>query len=240
MLLSVGSVGILGMLLLIVVTTLGGDPAELAASPTPIADVVSATLGPVVGTALLIFVIMSIFSCGLMIMLSNSRLIWAMSRDQRFPGWRMFARVSPRFGTPFAAAVLVLVLGQAILAVFANATDALFVLFAAGSLIPALIYAGTVGMYLFKRRSLPSAPEGALKIPRWLEVLAAVIATAWLIFELSIFRDASFAAPWTYVAIMLGVGAVYLVFLLVTRGGPKGMTMPDLTSIDATFEEPSK
>lgn len=237
MLLSVGSVGVLGMLLLIVVTTLGGDAAKLATSPTPMADVVSATLGPVVGTALLIFVIMSIFSCGLMIMLSNSRLIWAMSRDERFPGWRMFSRVSPRFGTPFAAAVLVLVLGQAILALFANATDALFILFAAGSLIPALIYAGTIGMYLFKRRTLPPPPEGALRIPRWLEVLAAVVAAAWLVFELSIFRDASFARPWAYVLLMVGLGAVYLIFLLVRRGGMKGLTMPDLKSIDSRFEE---
>lgn len=237
MMISVGSVGVLGLLLLIAVSMLGGDPASLANSSTPMADVVSDTLGPVVGTLLLVAVLISIFSCGLMIMLSNSRLVWAMSRDERFPGWRLFSRVNRRFRTPLASAALVMLIGQLILAVFSQTTDALFVLFAAGSLIPALIYAGTVGMYVYKRRTLPAAPKGALRIPRWVEILVTCIAVAWLVFELSIFRDKSFAAPWTYVGIMLAMGAVYLVANLVRRGGVQRFSMPDLSSIDAAFDE---
>jgi len=48
-----------------------------------------------------------------------------------------------------------------------------------------------------------------------------LLAIAWLAFELAIFRDATFAKPGVYVAIMLGVGAVYLLYLLASRGGPK-------------------
>lgn len=236
MMISVGSVGVLGMLLLIAVTLLGGDPQVLAQSVTPMADVVSNTLGSVVGALLLIAVIISIFSCGLMIMLSNSRLVWAMSRDERFPAWKAFSRISPKRRTPLWAALFVVIVGQAILAIFSQATDALFVLFSAGSLIPALIYAGTVGMFVYKRRTLPAAPKGALRIPKWVELLVTVIAVAWLVFELAIFRDEMFAAPWAYVCVMVGVGAIYLTTILVKRGGVRGLTMPDLSSIDAAFE----
>ena len=56
------------------------------------------------------------------------------------------------------------------------------------------------------------------------------------VFELAIFRDASFAKPWLYVAAMLAIGAVYLVFLLISRGGPKALKMLGLVSIDAILD----
>lgn len=62
------------------------------------------------------------------------------------------------------------------------------------------------------------------------------LAILWLAFDLAIFRDASFAKPWFYVAIMFGVGALYLVYLLATRGGAKGLKMPELIAIDAILD----
>jgi hypothetical protein len=32
-------------------------------------------------------VVISIFACGLVILITGVRLTWAMSHDQRFPGW---------------------------------------------------------------------------------------------------------------------------------------------------------
>lgn len=230
---AVLSLGIIGMLFLVAVTALLGDPLVLAASATPIADVITRVLGTVVGKILLVLVVISIFSCGLVILLSGTRLVWAMSRDERFPGWRHLQKVSPTLHTPLNATIFVAVMGQVILAMFSQQTDALFALFSAATLLPAIIYAVCVLMYAIKRRQLP--PSQGFTLGRW-EVPVLVLAIAWLAFELAIFRDASFAKPWFYVAIMFAVGAVYLLFLLVTRGGAQSLRMPELIAIDAILD----
>lgn len=221
--LAVLASGVLGFAFLVAVTLLAGDPVELAASATPIADVISRVLGPFVGTALLVLVTVAIFACGMVILLTGSRLVWAMSRDERFPGHAVLSKVSPRFGTPLAATAAVLVIAEAILAAFAFRTDALFALFAAATLLPAVIYAATVLLYIVKRRSLP--PSKGFTLGRF-EIPVIVLAAAWLIFELLLFRDASFVGSWIYVGIMVVIGGVYLTFLLVRRGGAVGLVMP--------------
>lgn len=229
---AVISLGVLGMLFLIAVTALAGDTAKLAESGTPVATVISDVLGPVVGNILLVLVVISIFSCGLVITLSGTRLVWAMSRDERFPGWQVLHRINPSRGTPLGSSLFMLVVAQTILAIFAMSTNALFALFAAGTLLPALIYAGTVLMYVLKRRSLP--PSQGFSLGRW-EMPVIVFASVWLIYELLIFRDESFAEPRLYVLIMVGIGAVYLGYLLFRRGRA-GMTMPDLADVDRALD----
>jgi amino acid transporter len=91
--------GVLGFVFLIAVTLAAGDPVALAASGTPIADVIKHTLGSVMSTLLLVMVVVAIFACGLVIMMTGVRLTWAMSRDERFPGWRQWIR-SPYAFTP--------------------------------------------------------------------------------------------------------------------------------------------
>lgn len=221
--------GVLGFLFLVAVTLLAGDPIELAKSGTPVADVISRSLGPVVGTGLLVLVVIAIFACGMVIMMTGVRLVWAMSRDQRFPGWQGLRKVSPRFGTPLNATVFMLVVGELILAVFSTRTDALFGLFAAATLLPAIIYTGTVVMYVVKRKSLP--PSKGFDLGRW-EIPVIVVALLWLAFELLLFRDSSFVESWVYVLLMLAIGAVYFAYLLFTRGA-KGLVMPTMQSIDA-------
>ncbi|RKR13788.1 amino acid permease [Arthrobacter oryzae] len=225
--------GILGFLFLLAITLLAGDPVALAASGTPVADVIDRVLGPVVGTALLVMVVVSIFACGMVILMTGVRLVWAMSRDRRFPGYALWHYVSPRFGTPAAATGLMFVLAQLILGVFALRPDALFSLFGAATLLPAVIYAATVLLYIIKRKHLP-ASQG-FSLGRF-EVPVIIVASAWLVFMLMIFRDASFISSWVYVAIMAAIGAVYLAFLLIKRGGPSGMAMPGLHSIDAELD----
>ncbi len=226
--------GILGFLFLLVVTLLAGDPVELATSATPIADVITRVLGPVVGTALLILVLIAIFACGMVILMTGVRLVWAMSRDARFPGHQLWSRVSTRFGTPALAAVFFVVIAQLVLAVFAFQTDTLFSLFGAATLLPAVIYAATVLLYIVKRGSLP--PSQGFTLGKF-EIPVLVLASAWLIFELLLFRDSSFAAAWVYVAVMVAIGVLYLVYLLIRRGGPKGIPMPEFSSIDSELDK---
>jgi amino acid transporter len=226
--------GVLGFLFLIAVTLLAGDPVKLAKSGTPIADVISRVLGPVVGTALLVLVVIAIFACGMVILMTGVRLVWAMSRDERFPGWQAWKKVSPRFGTPLLATLFVFVIGELILAIFSSDTNALFVLFGAATLLPAVIYTGTVVLYLVKRKSLP--PSQGFTLGRW-ETPIIVVSIVWLVFELTLFRDASFAQAWLYVLIMLIIGGLYLGYLLLSRGGAKGLKMPDMHSIDSELDK---
>jgi amino acid transporter len=140
--------------------------------------------------------------------------------------------VSTTYRTPLKATVLFAVLAEAILAISTKSQDVLFTLFGAATLLPAVIYAATVLLFIVKRRSLPS--NGKFDLGKW-ETPVVVLASMWLLFELALFRDASFKDAWVYVLFMTLVGAVYLVQLLARRGR-HGLVMPDMHNIDAAFE----
>jgi amino acid transporter len=224
--------GVLGFLFLLVVTAAVDDPVALAESGTPVADVIRDILGSFVGTALLILVAIAIFACGLVISLSGVRLVWAMSRDQRFPGWQALQKVNPRTKTPLNATIAMTTISAVILGLFSTSTDALFKLFSAATLLPAIIYAITVTLYIATRKKLP--PSAGFHLGRW-EIPIMVVAVVWLVLALSLFRDASFRDPWLYVAVMVALGACYLGYLLITRG-KDGLKMPDMQSIDAELD----
>jgi amino acid transporter len=135
--------------------------------------------------------------------------------------------------TPLNAAIAMTVISGVILGLFSTSTDALFILFSAATLLPVVIYTITVALYIVTRRRLPASHGFALG--RW-EVPIIVVAVVWLVFALLLFRDASFKQPWLYVVVMVAIGAVYLIYLLATRG-VHGLKMPDLRSIDAELDE---
>lgn len=225
--------GVLGFLFIIAVTIAIEDPIALAGSGTPIATVIENTLGSFLSTLLLVLVVIAIFACGLVISLTGVRLIWAMSRDERFPGWQVLNQVHPRLHTPLNATIFYLLLAQAILALFSLvSTNALFTLFGAATLLPAIVYAATVLLYILKRKDLPESD--AFNLGVW-EKPIVVVAVVWLVFELSLFRDASFKEAWLYALVMVGVGVCYLVYLLATRG-VSGLSMPHMESIDAELD----
>ncbi|MEV4014085.1 hypothetical protein AB0J35_26655 [Nonomuraea angiospora] len=98
---------------------------------------------------------------------------------------------------------------------------------------PAVIYAATVALYLAKRRYLPA--NGKFDLGAW-EKPVLVVSVVWLVFELSLFRDASFRDAWLYVLVMVVIGAAYLVTLPATRGR-RALDMPDMHSIDGAFAQ---
>ncbi len=206
--------GIVGFVFLIALNLASGDLKALAASSTPVADIVRDTLGSVIGSIFLVLVTFSIFACGLVIFITATRLTWAMSRDQRFPGHALFSRVNERTGTPAAATLLLGVLIEAVLAIFATQTNTLTNLFSASSLLPTIIYLATVILYVSTRKKLPSTRGFKLGVFEWPIVILALV---WLLFELAIFRDAQFVTPWLYSGIMFALGVIYFVWMLVTR-----------------------
>jgi len=225
--------GVVGFAFLIALNLASNNLKALSASATPVADIVTQTLGTVIGDIFLLLVTFSIFACGLVIFITTTRLTWAMSRDRRFPGHQVFSRVSPRTGTPVAATIFGGVLIEIVLAVFAglgifaNQPSPLGYLFSAATLLPAIIYLATVILYIVARDKLPATRGFSLGVFEWPIIVLALV---WLLFELAIFRDASFVAPWIYSLIMFGIGLIYFVWLLIAR--------PDVLKASAQKAEP--
>ena len=63
------------------------------ASTAPVASIVHDVLGGAVQKIFLVFVCVSIFACGLIIMVTNGRLIFSMARDRRLPGHQLLHQV---------------------------------------------------------------------------------------------------------------------------------------------------
>jgi amino acid transporter len=150
---------------------------------------------------------------------TNGRLIYSMARDRRLPGHQFLHHVPRATGGPAWATILAAVLGGVITLVLRTHTAALATLFTASTIMPALLYAGTVLLYIFTRRrgsqesrGTPLHPFGKFELPI---IAGAVI---WLAYELIIliapaeFRDAQY-----YVLGALGLGLVFYVVQLVTE-----------------------
>ena len=204
--------GVLGFLFLVILNLASGDLRSLSASGTPVADIISATLGGVISKILLVFVTFSIFACGLVIFITGTRLVFAMARDGRFPAHGILRQVHPSTRMPAYAATLLFVVVEMVLALFASQSDALINLFTAASLLPVIVYLSTVMLYIATRHKLARMEGFSLGIFEWPVVLLALV---WLLWELSIFRNQQFSEPWKYAIAMFAIGLVYFAYMLV-------------------------
>ncbi len=206
--------GIVGFVFLIALNLASGDIKALSASATPVANIVTQTLGTVIGDIFLVLVTFSIFACGLVIFITATRLTWAMSRDRRFPGYQVLSQVNRNTGTPVATTLLSGILCEVVLAIFANQPNTLISLFSASTLLPAIIYLVTVILYIYARRKLPQTHGFSLGMFEWPIIVLSLV---WLLFEIAIFRDSSFASPWIYCGVMFAIGLIYFIWMLVAQ-----------------------
>jgi amino acid transporter len=212
--------GAVGMVFLIALSYATSSVKAASASSAPVAFIVNDVLGGVVQKIFLIFVCVSIFACGLVIMVTNGRLIWAMARDKRLPGHQVLSQVPRATGGPTWATVLAAVLGALITLVLRTHTSALETLFTASTIMPALLYAATVLLYVFAGRRRRGA-EGHFSLGPW-EIPVIAGALVWLAYELIVligpaeFRDAQY-----YVLGALGLGLVFYIVQWLTE--PKAM-----------------
>jgi amino acid transporter len=178
-------------------------------------------LGGVVQKIFLIFVCISIFACGMVIMVTNSRMIWSMARDKRLPGHQLWSQVPRATGGPTWATLLAAVLGALITLVLRTHTSALVTLFTASTIMPALLYASTVLLYVFTGRRRRADSARHFSLGRW-EIPVVAGALIWLAYELIVliapaeFRDAQY-----YVLGALGLGLVFYIVQWITE--PKAM-----------------
>jgi amino acid transporter len=200
--------GAVGMAFLIALSYATSSIKAATASSAPVALIVQDVLGGPVQKIFLVFVCVSIFACGLVIMVTNSRLIWSMARDKRLPGHQLWRQVPKATGGPSWATILAAVLGGAITLALRTHTGALETLFTASTIMPALLYASTVLLYLFAGRRHRGV-SGHFSLGKF-EIPVIAGALIWLTYELIVligpseFRDAQY-----YVLGALGVGVVF-------------------------------
>ena len=210
---SVVAAGILGMLFLIALTVAIDDVDRVSRSGSPVADILRTQLGSPMERILLVCVGVAFFGGGLVTMTSCARMVFAMSRDGRFPGHRVLRRVNSTTRTPIGATVLPLAIGVITMIVLPG--DALIELITAGTLFPALTYGFIVVLYLAVRQRL-SHTEGAFSLGR-LDIPVAVLALVWTIAAIVVLVAPGTATSTVIVVGLIALGAVYLASMLVFR-----------------------
>jgi amino acid transporter len=143
----------------------------------------------------------------LVIMVSGSRLIYAMSRDGVFFASSIFKKVSPKTSVPINATLLILVLGV-LAVIFA---DSLTLLVGATAVLPAILYLITVASYVLKRKQMEQVDSFSLG--KWWGPVST-LTILWLVFEIGILTiPASFHKVAVVAGVLMAAGIVlYLVF----------------------------
>jgi amino acid transporter len=207
--------GIIGMAFLIALSAVIRDLPAASGEAAPVAFIMRDVLGGFVEKLFLLFICISIFACGMVIMVTNSRLTFSMARDRRLPGHQFLSGVPRPTGGPLGATVLVAALSGLIVLVLRNNTDALFTLFTASTLMPALLYAATVLLYVFTAHRVQHE-TGYFHLGRyeWPVIIGALV---WLAYELTVligpadFRDAQ---KYAVGALLVGL-VVFVVMWLI-------------------------
>lgn len=208
---SVIAAGLLGMLFLITLTVAIEDIPRISAEGSPVAAIMRERLGSVAERSLLVAITIAFFGAGIVVMVACSRLVYAMSRDSRFPAYRLMRRVSPRTRTPIPATVLIFVLGVVMMVALPG--DALLKLVTASTILPAVTYGSTVVLYLAVRSGL-SRKEGAFDLGR-LELPVAVCALVWTLVALFVLvTPAEALTPVVIVVGLLLVGGLFFLGML--------------------------
>lgn len=209
---SVAAASVLGLLFLIALTVAIDDIAHVSAAGSPVATIMRDQLGPATERILLVAIAIAFFGGGMVTLTSCSRMIFAMSRDERFPAHRLMRRVNSRTQTPIPATVVPVVIGIGVLAALPG--DALLELITSGTVFPALTYGMIVVLYLAVRKRL-DRQEGAFDIGRF-ELPVAVAALIWSVCALIILLSPAAAfVPMIIVAGLLATGAVYFAYLMI-------------------------
>ncbi|MCM2414081.1 amino acid permease [Streptomyces sp. RKAG290] len=205
---SVVAAGVLGMLFLITLTLAIDDIPRISAAGSPVAAIMRDQLGPATERAVLVAITLAFFGAGIVVMVACSRLVFAMSRDGRFPAHRLMRRVNPRTRTPVPATVLVFALGVVLMVALPGA--ALLELITASTILPAITYGSTIVLYLTVRGRL-GRKKGAFDLGRF-ELPVAVCALVWTLVALFVLVTPGEA----FVSVVIVVGLLFLGGLFLT------------------------
>ncbi|MFI6004823.1 APC family permease [Streptomyces sp. NPDC051366] len=212
---SVVAAGILGMVFLITLTVAIEDVPRISRDGSPVAAIMRDQLGPLMEKTLLVGITFAFFGAGIVVMVACSRLVYAMSRDGRFPAHRLMRRVDPRTQTPIPATILVFALGVVLMVALPGA--ALLELITASTILPAVMYGATIVLYLAVRRRL-GRKKGAFDLGRF-ELPVAICALVWTLVALFVLvtPGEALVSVVIVVGLLLVGGLFFLVMLKVDR-----------------------
>jgi amino acid transporter len=218
---SVASSAILGMIALIGFTAAIPDLAKIAASATPLYDIVNYWLGSVLGAIFLVIVIFSILALDVVGLAATGRLIFAMARDNILPASTFLRHVNPQTRTPIRALVTASLLGLAftllgyVITLSGTGKDAFFALVGATSTLPFIVYLLTVLAYVLRRDRMASLPE-AFNLGTWAKPVMFA-ALAWTVIALGLLMIPKiFWLTDAMVAVVVVVAAIW--YFAVLRG----------------------
>ena len=204
--------GVIGMIFLIMLTVVIDNLGDASQSAAPVAFVVRDVLGGFIEKVFLLFICFSIFCCGMVIMVTGSRLTWSMARDKRLPGHQLLRQVPRATGGPTWATMLVAMIAAVIVLVLRSNANALVNLFTSATLMPAILYAATVLLYVFTAHRVRTESR-FYQLGRW-EWPVIVGALAWLAYELIILIGPhQFRPAQGYALGAIGVGVVVFVLM---------------------------
>ena len=209
---SVLAAGVLGLLFLITLTVAIRNIPRVTASDSPVALIIRDQLGPVMERMFLVGITVAFFGAGMVTISACSRIVFAMSRDARFPAHRLMQRVNPRTHTPVPATILIFVIGVILMVALPGA--ALLKLIVSGSILQAIVYLGTLVLYLAVRRKL-GRKEGGFSLGRF-ELPVAIGALAWVLVALFVLvSPAEAVVPVVITAGLIVVGGLYFLGMLI-------------------------
>ncbi|MFI1394147.1 APC family permease [Streptomyces sp. NPDC020681] len=208
---SVVAAGLLGMLFLITLTIAIDDIPRITASGSPVAAIMRDQLGPAVERTLLVAITIAFFGAGIVVMVACSRIIFAMSRDSRFPAHQLMRRVDPRTQTPIPATILIFAIGVILMVVLPGA--ALLELVTASTILPAITYGSTIVLYLAVRKRL-ARKKGAFDLGRF-ELPVAICALVWTVVALFVLAAPREALVSVVIVVgLLGAGGLFFLLML--------------------------
>jgi amino acid transporter len=219
---SVASSAILGMVALIGFTIAIPDLAKTAASPVPLAYIVTYWMGDFWTKVFLVIVVFSIFALDVVGLAATGRLIFSFARDNILPFSSSLRKVNPQTQTPIRALVTASSLGLVFVAwgyissfTGGQGNAAFFLLVTATATLPFIVYFLTVLAYVMRRHRMDKLPE-AFDLGVWAGpvMYAALVWTILVLALLMIPKD--FWPADTIVAIVLAIAAAW--YFLVLRG----------------------
>ena len=157
--------GIVGMITLICFAISIPNLAAVASSPTPIAYLAKYWFGSAFSRIFLVTVVYSVFSLMVVQIAAIGRLIFSLSRDNMFPGSRIFSRVDAKTKTPVAAIALTTVIYIAVMVFAAEEGNAYVDLIGATPIFASFVYLMIVGAYAARRKTIPKSK--AFDLGRW-------------------------------------------------------------------------
>ena len=240
---SVASSAILGMIALIGFTiALPDDFSKIAASSTPLVDIVNQWLGDFPSIVFLVLVIFSILALDVVGLAGTGRLIFAMARDNILPGSRFLRQVNPQTQTPIRALVTGSLLGLVFtsygyyITVSGTGKDAFFALVGATSTLPFIVYFLTVFAYVLRRDRMAALPE-AFNLGTWAKPVMFA-ALGWTIIALGLLMiPRIFWLTDAIVVIVIVVAAVWYFAVLrgrLARGEAGVEQLPDEAAVSST------